>query len=229
MIKELFWGERKKNSHAQPPPFERERETLILPGLSRYLKQGRWSSAAETGAPPQGGGVGGPQVSPTGHGGKLNPTSVSWLGPEVSSPPALPGGTSGRERPVCRGGVDGHFFCFSARKTHLDWAAFRPHCHRCQRAGGRGGQTMARQTWPKLKALFGHGSCRIPFWSAGVDNERSRQKTQTNTRSTGPVLGQKGISDILRVLLAKVFEIESTHGKDPATPFSVALQCENTM
>lgn len=43
-----------------------EREKLILPGLSQYLKQGRWSSAAETGAPPRGGDVGGPQVSPLG-------------------------------------------------------------------------------------------------------------------------------------------------------------------
>lgn len=134
---------------------------------------------------------GGSPGVPTGHGGKLNPTSVSWLSPEVSSPPAVPGGTSGRERPVCRGGGGRRpLLLLLGAENPFGLGRVQTLLSTLPTCGGCGGQTMARQTWPKLKALFGHGSWWIPFWSAGVDNERSRQKAQTNTHNTGPVWGK---------------------------------------
>lgn len=101
---------------------------------------------------------GGPRGVPPGNGGKLNPTRVSWICPEVSSLLAVPEGGNRRE-PVCHGVT--RPLCFSARKTHFS----RLHLDLIVIAANLQGwcsETIPRQTRPKLKAL-GHGDCQIPL------------------------------------------------------------------
>lgn len=84
-------------------------------------------------------------------------------------------------------GVGSHFFCFSARKTHLDWTALQPYCHRCQRAAAKQWPDKHSLNWKRCSDM---GAAGFPFGLPGLTMSGADSNTNKHTQSIA-CLGQK--------------------------------------